>query len=113
MGAENLAVGEGALDARFGDLAYSLAERPLDLGELLRLHRARPAHRLGRRGERLAGEALARVTPPDRGQRVHLRQLDAYRVADELGVDLGGRAGYVGPVESEDVLGALGDEPLA
>ena len=69
--ADDLAVRERPLDLGVGGRSGDpLGERPLDLGELLGLDGARPAHRVGHRPERLAGEPLARVAAPDRRQRV-------------------------------------------
>ena len=69
-----------------GEPADSLGQRPLDLGELLSLDGARPAHRLGHRAQRLAREPLARVAAAGSSPADPSRS-GAGPLPDQLGVD--------------------------
>ena len=73
MRAQDLAAGERRLDVCVGARAHALGDRPLGLGELLRLQRAQPGDGGGRGGERFAGEPLRAEPPAHDGELVHGR----------------------------------------
>jgi hypothetical protein len=58
VGTQDCALVKQTIELGLGGPAGALAERPFSAGVVLRLHRAQPAHRGDRRGERLTGEPL-------------------------------------------------------